>query len=85
MAKGDDCCRIIGKPLKEWENADELIQFMSPDPVSDKLIALQAELNELKKNIYTDVETDYTMFNSIGESIAYRKVCDLLKKQLAVK
>ncbi len=85
VAKGDDCCRIIGKPLKEWENADELIQFMSPDPVSDKLIALQAELNELKKNIYTDVETDYTMFNSIGESIAYRKVCDLLKKAAGSK
>ena len=53
---------------------------MSPDPVSDELIALQAELNELKRNIYTDVETDYTMFNSIGESAPYRKVCDLLKK-----
>ncbi|ELN4659205.1 XylR N-terminal domain-containing protein, partial [Escherichia coli] len=66
IAQGDPCCRIIGKPLEEWENADELIQFMSPDPVSDELIALQAELNELKKNIYTDIEADYTMFNSIG-------------------
>ena len=85
VAKGDDCCRIVGKPLKEWQNADELIQFMSPDPVSDELIALQAELNELKKNIYTDVEADYTMFNSIGESVAYRKVCDLLKKAAGSK
>lgn len=85
IAQGDPCCRIIGKPLEEWENADELIQFMSPDPVSDELIALQAELNELKKNIYTDIEADYTMFNSIGESIAYRKVCDLLKKAAGSK
>lgn len=85
IAQGDPCCRIIGKPLEEWENADELIQFMSPDPVSDELIALQAELNELKKNIYTDIEADYTMFNSIGESIAYRKICDLLKKAAGSK
>lgn len=85
IAQGDPCCRIIGKPLEEWENTDELIQFMSPDPVSDELIALQAELNELKKNIYTDIEADYTMFNSIGESIAYRKVCDLLKKAAGSK
>ena len=80
VAKGDDCCRIIGKPLADWENTDELIRFMSPDPVSDKIIALQAELNQLKQTIYTDAEADYTMFNAVGESAAYRKVCDLLKK-----
>ncbi|SPL70484.1 phenol degradation transcriptional regulator MobR [Acinetobacter stercoris] len=85
VAKGDECCRIIGKPLSEWENADELIRFMSPDPVSDEIIALQAELNQLKKNIYTDAERDYTMFNAVGESAAYRKVCDLLKKAAGSK
>lgn len=82
---GDAHCRIIGKPLKEWENADELIQFMSPDPVSDEIIALQAELNQLKKNIYTNAEVDYTMFNAVGESKAYRDVCDLLKKAAGSK
>ena len=85
VAQGDECCRIIGKPLAEWENADELIQFMSPDPVSDELIALQAELNALKKNIYTHIEADYTMFDAVGESLAYRKVCDLLKKAAGSK
>lgn len=85
VAKGDDCCRIIGKPLADWENANELIRFMSPDPVSDKIIALQAELNQLKQTIYTDTEADYTMFNAVGESVAYRKVCDLLKKAAGSK
>lgn len=85
VAQGDDCCRIIGKPLAEWENADELIRFMSPDPISDEMIALRAELNQLKHNIYTDVERDYTMFNAIGESQAYRQVCDLLKKAAGSK
>ncbi len=85
VAKGDECCRIIGKPLQEWENSDELIRFMSPDPVSDEIIALQAELNELKKNIYTDAENDYALFNAIGESAAYRKVCDLLIKAAGSK
>lgn len=85
VAQGDEHCRIIGKPLSEWENADELIRFMSPDPVSDEIIALQSELNELKKNIYTEAESDYTMFNAVGESVAYRKVCDLLKKAAGSK
>lgn len=85
VARGDDYCRIVGKPLKEWENSDELIQFMSPDPVSDEIIALQSELNLLKKNIYTEAEADYTMFNSVGESQAYRNVCDLLKRAAGSK
>ncbi|KXZ70475.1 phenol degradation transcriptional regulator MobR [Acinetobacter venetianus] len=85
VAHGDEHCRIIGKPLSEWENSDELIRFMSPDPVSDEIIALQAELNELKKNIYTEAESDYTMFDAVGESVAYRKVCDLLKKAAGSK
>ncbi len=85
VAKGDEHCRIIGKPLSEWENSDELIRFMSPDAVSDEIIALQAELNELKKNIYTEAESDYTMFDAVGESVAYRKVCDLLKKAAGSK
>ncbi|MFW1689868.1 phenol degradation transcriptional regulator MobR [Acinetobacter ursingii] len=84
-AKGDDHCQIIGKPLAAWENADELIRFMSPDPVADQIIALQAELKTLKQNIYTPAETDYTMFNSVGESAAYRQVCELLKKSAGSK
>jgi len=85
IAQGHDHCRIIGKPLSEWENADELIQFMSPDPISDEIIALRAELHQLKHDIYTHAEADYSMFNSVGESAAYRHVCDLLKKAAGSK
>lgn len=84
-AKGDDHCQIIGKPLTAWENADELIRFMSPDPVADQIISLQAELKTLKQNIYTSPQSDYTMFNSVGESAAYKHVCELLKKSAGSK
>ena len=33
--------------------ADELIQFMSLEPMEQEIISLQAELYELKKSIYT--------------------------------
>lgn len=85
IAQGHDHCRIIGKPLIEWENAEELVQFMSPDPISDEIIALRAELNQLKHDIYTRAEVDYSMFNAVGESAAYRNVCDLLKKAAGSK
>ncbi|RZG70290.1 AAA family ATPase [Acinetobacter wuhouensis] len=85
IAQGHDHCRIIGKPLIEWENAEELVRFMSPDPISDEIIALRAELNQLKHDIYTRAEVDYSMFNAVGESAAYRNVCDLLKKAAGSK
>ena len=85
IAQGHDHCRIIGKPLIEWENAEELVQFMSPDPISDEIIALRAELNQLKHDSYTRAEVDYSMFNAVGESAAYRNVCDLLKKAAGSK
>ncbi len=85
VACGDEHCRIIGKPLQEWENADELISFMSPDSMEDEMIALQLELRELKKSIYQNAEADYSMFSSVGESAAYRRVCDLLKKAASSK
>ena len=94
IAKHDRCsilatscwvCRIIGKQLSEWENADELIQFMSPEPMEQELIALQAELYELKKSIYATSKNDYSMFSSVGQSAAYQRVCDLLKKAAGAK
>lgn len=84
-ACGHENCRIIGKQLSEWENADELIQFMMPEPMEQELIALQSELYELKKSIYTTSKNDYSMFSSIGQSAAYQRVCDLLKKAAGAK
>ena len=84
-ACGREHCRIIGKPLNEWENADELIQFMSPEPIEKELIALQSELFELKKSIYSTSKNDYSMFSSVGQSAAYQQVCDLLKKAAGAK
>ncbi|MFL9477252.1 phenol degradation transcriptional regulator MobR [Acinetobacter baumannii] len=84
-ACGHEHCRIIGKPLEEWENADELIQFMSPEPMEKELIALQAELFELKRSIYSDSEADYQLFSSVGKSASYKQVCALLTKAAGSK
>lgn len=53
--------------------------------MEQELIALQAELYELKKSIYTTSKNDYSMFSSVGQSAAYQQVCDLLKKQQVPK
>lgn len=65
--------------------ADELIQFMSLEPMEQELIALQAELYELKKSIYTTSKNYYSMFSSVGQSAAYQRVCNLLKKTAGAK
>ncbi len=76
-ACGDEHCRIIGKPLEEWENADELIQFMSPEPMEKELIALQAELLNLKNQFIATVKpiTNYLVLwvsqHLINRSVHY--------------
>lgn len=76
-ACGHEHCRIIGKPLEEWGNADELIQFMSPEPMEKELIALQAELFELKNQFIATVKpiTNYLVLwvsqHLINRSVHY--------------
>lgn len=73
------CAKLQNQVQVLKRPADELIQFMSPEPMEQELIALQAELYELKKSIYTTSKNDYSMFSSVGQSAAYQQVCDLLK------
>ncbi|GAA3702556.1 sigma-54-dependent Fis family transcriptional regulator [Oceanisphaera sediminis] len=79
-AMGDDCCRIVGKPLDEWEDKAEIEKFMLPDPVAEELFALRNELVRLRDTVGDDSEYDYKIFNSIGQSAAFIKVCKLIKK-----
>lgn len=36
IAMGHDCCRLIGRPAEEWEDADEDLRFMRAQSMQDK-------------------------------------------------
>ncbi|WP_375057467.1 sigma 54-interacting transcriptional regulator [Zobellella sp. DQSA1] len=80
VAMGDEHCSIIGKPAQEWEDQAEIEKFMLPDPVAEELFALRSELVKLRDSVGDDSEDDYRVFNSIGQSSAFRQVCRLIQK-----
>lgn len=48
IAKGDPHCRIIGKPLEEWEDAEDLKKLFASDPLVEKINNLQFEVQQLR-------------------------------------
>ncbi len=51
VGKGDDQCRILGKPLKEWENAEELQKLFSQESLAEELYSLHSEVQNLREII----------------------------------
>jgi DNA-binding NtrC family response regulator len=81
---GDSHCRIVGKPMDEWEDAVELENMLLPDPVADELFALRHELSELRGL------ADHPQQNSfdsaaLGQSPAFRKAYNLIHKVASSK
>ena len=74
---GDDCCRIIGKPIEEWEDADEHMRYFAPDPIADRLIDLQTQVVQLRSTI---AEKENLPADMIGNSPDFRHALALLKQ-----
>ncbi|MCC4114619.1 sigma-54-dependent Fis family transcriptional regulator [Aromatoleum toluclasticum] len=74
---GDDCCRIVGKPIEEWEDADEHMRYFVPDPIADQLIDLQTQVVQLRSTI---AEKENLPADMIGNSPEFRQALALLKQ-----
>lgn len=79
-AMGHSHCHIIGKPVEEWDETTDLERSMLPDPVAEELFSLRSELDELKFRKHNDLLEPDSLFDAIGESPAFRQVCDMLHK-----
>lgn len=75
--KGDSHCSDLGKPLQEWENAEEDMKYFQPDRVVDQLIKLQNEVEHLRFSLESDTSLIDGM---VGQSQAFLNACDLLRK-----
>lgn len=76
VGKGDQQCRIIGKPLEEWEDAEELRQLFSPDSMAQKLLSLEEEVEFLRKEMTASSRPE----SIIAESPQIQQIMYLLKK-----
>ncbi|MDV7211421.1 sigma-54-dependent Fis family transcriptional regulator [Azotobacter beijerinckii] len=73
---GDARCRIIGKPVDEWADAEDFLRYFRNDPIIDELHALQAQVANMRQRL----QEQAGLFYGVGRSGVYRKTCNLIDK-----
>ncbi|BAO43869.1 sigma-54-dependent Fis family transcriptional regulator [Thiolapillus brandeum] len=75
VGQGDACCRIVGKPIEEWDRADEIHRMLVTDSMSETIELLRDELDELKSSCREVANPE----NIIGDSPAMQEALKLLR------
>ncbi|MES9878718.1 MAG: sigma 54-interacting transcriptional regulator [Candidatus Sedimenticola sp. 1PA] len=76
VGKGDKQCRIIGKPLEEWDDVDAMDDLFSLESMAEKLHLLEEEVRFLRKEITVGGRLE----NIIADSPPIKEIMHLLKK-----
>lgn len=80
QACGDKNCHIVGRPVDEWDDPEELNRILKPDALAEELISLRSQLDDLQLNGIDQSDRDSFVINSVGNSTAYKSAWKLLKK-----
>jgi DNA-binding NtrC family response regulator len=76
VGMGQNNCRIVGKPIEEWDDASEYRHFANREPIADQLLELQTEVVRLRSTIG---EMEKLPADMIGNSPGFRAAYNLLK------
>ncbi len=74
-AMGHKMCRIIGKPVDEWEDGKEQMQYFEPNAILSQLLDLQCQVEHLRSSLCEEKCDDM-----IGQSSAFRTAYDFVRK-----
>ena len=77
VGMGHNNCRIIGKPVEEWEDAAEHLRYFTPESIADQLIDLQTQVVQLRSTIG---EKEKLPADMIGISPGFKRAFDLLRQ-----
>ena len=75
-ATGCKCCRIIGKPAKDWPDADEFTPYYEADSIVGRLLELRDEIEAMR----TTIACPHRTANLIGNSSAFLHAYDLVSR-----
>lgn len=70
-ATGADHCRIIGRPVDQWPDADELRPYFEADSIVGRLLELREEIEIMRRSISCPRRTPDLIGNSAGFKHAY--------------
>ncbi len=76
VGMGHANCRIVGKPVEEWDDAAEHMRFFRPEAIAEQLIELQTQVVQLRGAI---AGKDRLPADMIGSSPGFAAAYDLLK------
>ena len=80
VGMGHSNCRIIGKPVEEWEDAAEHLRYFTPESIADQLIDLQTQVVQLRSSI---AEKEILPADMIGISPGFKRAFDMLRQGAA--
>jgi transcriptional regulator with AAA-type ATPase domain len=72
---GHPHCRIIGKPVEQWDDAAAHMRYFKPEAIADQLIELQTQVVQLRSTI---AARDKLPSELIGSAPAFTAACELL-------
>ncbi len=85
VGMGTNNCRIIGRPVEEWDDATDYAQFLSGESIAEQLIDLQTQVVQLRSAIN---EKEKQPSDIVGTSPAFLAAYELLlqaaKSQITV-
>ncbi|MGH8596505.1 MAG: sigma 54-interacting transcriptional regulator [Gammaproteobacteria bacterium] len=74
VAKGDSRCRIIGKLEMEWGDAERDMRYLRPDPVADRLLELQNQVERLRYSLQEQTP------DMVGAAPAFKVALEMIHK-----
>ncbi|MCC7411763.1 MAG: sigma 54-interacting transcriptional regulator [Gammaproteobacteria bacterium] len=77
VGTGHANCRIVGKPIEQWDDASEFARYFNRESIADQLIDLQNEVVQLRSSM---VEKDSRPGDMTGVSPGFLSACDLLRQ-----
>jgi DNA-binding NtrC family response regulator len=77
VGMGHNNCRIVGKPIEEWEDATEYKHFFNRESIADRLFDLQTQVVQLRSTIG---EKEKLPTDMVGDSPSFRAAYELLKQ-----
>ena len=84
VACGHNNCRIVGKPLEEWEDAEEHANYFQSDSMLTHLLELRTQIDYLRTTITQQTQTPQLVGNSKGFKHAYDLVSRAAETQVSV-
>ena len=81
VGMGSDVCRIVGRPVDEWPDAERHMRFLTPEPIAERLLELQTQVDQLRSTIGEQRMGHLGLggVEMIGQSPGFRAACELLR------